>query len=74
MLKMPIVTPIAAPTKISVGKCTPNATREKPTKPAQQYSGINSEGEKWLRIVAITKAAEVCPEGKLNLSDGLIKL
>lgn len=58
--------PKAIPTKVSVGKCTPSTTREKPTKVAHSNSGNNKTGIKKLVIVVTKKAAEVCPDGKLN--------
>ena len=40
--------------------------RENPTMTAQENSGIDRIGKKQLISVAITKAAAVWPEGKLN--------
>lgn len=74
MLKNAMLIPIKQPTRMSVGKCTPNATRENPTNPAQAQSGINKKGKKCPIKAAIMNAADVCPDGKLNLSEGVIKL
>ena len=63
--------PRTVPAKISVGKCTPKYTLDIPTRTAHMYAEGASAGIIRLINVAKTKAAEVCPDGKLNLSGGL---
>ena len=63
--------PSAAPAIMSETKCTRRNTRDMPILLAQIYIGKVAAGKKWLTIQAIRKPPAVCPEGKLNSSEGL---
>jgi len=70
---MAIPLPMRAPASTSPGKWTPTTTREMPTMSAQANITIDSPPKIKTLIVAIQNAAEVWPEGKLNLSEAVIK-
>ncbi len=63
--------PSMAPAIMSEGKCTPKIMREQLTLIAQSIIG-NATRPNSIRVkFANKKAAMVCPEGKLNLSDAV---
>ena len=70
---MAIALPIIAPAMVSPGKCAPNKTRDSPTTHAHPYRVRKGPPKTMPVIVARQNAAEVCPEGKLNRSDGTIR-
>lgn len=74
MLSNATLEPNVAPAKVSVGKCTPRMTREQATLNAQGIKNIPTNGKYQQANVASKKAADVWPEGKLNLSEALIIL
>ncbi len=67
----PDETPKIAPAKVSVGKCTPNITRDKPTQAAHAKANTPKTGKNTVIIEAITQAPAVCPDGNENLSLGV---
>jgi hypothetical protein len=56
---------------MSVGKCTPSITLETPTSTAHGNRINAATGTNQDIMIAIRNAAEVCPDGKLNWSEGI---
>ena len=69
-----MVEPMMAPIRTSVGKWTPRNILEAATADAQAKSGSARGPNHNRQHTENMNAAEVCPEGKLNLSDAVIRL
>ena len=67
---MAIAFPVFAPAMVSPGKCASNKSRDSPTPHAHPYRVRKGPPKSMPVMVAKQNAAEVCPEGKLNRSDG----